>query len=483
MLIIAGLRQRRLFLSIAPLLIPETTLRVPLLQRWTTHASTISKPESAIRTTDRRSRHIWTPEGDEKLVSLATKHGLKWTTISKEMNLGLSVMSYRRRWEVLHASNQGAWTLAEDRKLERSVEMLAQSKSIGRYGLWVQVAKLMNTKRTPRDCYWRWNSTVRRLPGDSNLPLRTKGVNIKTWSEVELRRFSDALSALTDSGDSTAAVDRAREKEPWLVPMVEPQFTQPAGFWTLVAENVGTRTAQQCRSHWQVVKTTSQFGNRPSDMIISVSETKRLARIVEQHGKRWTYIHEHHFPRIPYHYLCSVYNQWRRTADKYQVDLHTVDPEKMLIDYEPGSCTALRRTGTNGLYDPNGTLRIVKVFHSRSPLVPFRLALMPSLDHCRYLEGSKSGATTFKPRSFIMKGNEASHDADLLHCGTDTLNRLIKSLAAYGEDWVAIGKDMGLRASQCQRLYNDVVKILPSMKAAALAGEIHVKNESQVLMP
>ncbi|KAJ2755086.1 hypothetical protein GGI19_001938 [Coemansia pectinata] len=353
-------------------------------------------------------------------------------------------MSYRRRWEVLHASNQGAWTLAEDRKLERSVEMLAQN---------------------------------------SNLPLRTKGVNIKTWSEVELRRFSDALSALTDSGDSTAAVDRAREKEPWLVPMVEPQFTQPAGFWTLVAENVGTRTAQQCRSHWQVVKTTSQFGNRPSDMIISVSETKRLARIVEQHGKRWTYIHEHHFPRIPYHYLCSVYNQWRRTADKYQVDLHTVDPEKMLIDYEPGSCTALRRTGTNGLYDPNGTLRIVKVFHSRSPLVPFRLALMPSLDHCRYLEGSKSGATTFKPRSFIMKGNEASHDADLLHCGTDTLNRLIKSLAAYGEDWVAIGKDMGLRASQCQRLYNDVVKILPSMKAAALAGEIHVKNESQVLMP
>ncbi|KAJ2075300.1 hypothetical protein GGH13_000707 [Coemansia sp. S155-1] len=476
MFIIAGLRPRRLFLSVAPLQFPETTLRTPVLQRWTTHAATISKPECAIRTTERRSRHVWTSEGDEKLVSLAVKHGFKWTTISEEMNLGLSAMSYKRRWEVLHASNQGAWTLAEDRKLERSVEILAQRKPCNKYGLWVHVAKLMNTKRTPRDCYWRWHNTVERLPGAFDSPLRTEGVNIKTWSEEELRRFDAALSALMDSADSAAAVDRARDKEPWLVPMVEPPFTQPAGFWVLVAENVGTRTAQQCRAHWQAVKNTSQFGDRPSDMIMSVSETKSLARLVEQHGKRWTYIHEQHFPQVPAHHLCSVYDQWRKTTDRYQVDLHAVDPEKVLIDYKPGSCTALRRTGANGLYDPNGTLRIVKVYQSKSPLVPFRLALMPSLDRFRSLEGLKSGVIAFKPRSFIVKGNEASHDADLLHCGTDTLNRLIRSLAAYGEDWVAIGKDMGLRASKCQRLYNNAVKIMPSMKAAALAGEIHINN-------
>ncbi|KAJ2823792.1 hypothetical protein GGI24_003590 [Coemansia furcata] len=477
MFIFARLRQRQLFLNTTPLHFLDATASAPVLRRWTTHASTIPKPECAIHLTGRRSRYFWTPEGDEKLVGLAMKHGFRWTRISKEMGLGLGVMSYKRRWEVLHSTNQGAWTLAEDRKLARSVETLVQRKLVPKYGWWVQVAKLLNTKRTPRDCYWRWNHALRNLPGAPDLPFHTKGVNINSWSEEEHCRFDAALSALTTTSDSAAAVDRAREKEPWLVPTVEPQFTQPAGFWLLVAEMVGTRTAQQCRGHWLIVHRRSQFGSKPSEMIASISETKRLARVVEQYGKKWKYIQDEYFPQIPYNYLCSIYDQWKLTADRYQVDLHTIDPEKMLIDYKPGACTALRRTGDDGLYDPNGTLRIVKVYNSRSPLVPFRLALMRSFDHCQYLEGLKTAETTSNPLSFVLKGMEGTDDAQLLRCSTDTLNRLIRSLTAYGEDWVAIGKDMGMRASQCQRLYQGAVKILPSIRAAALIGDANVNHE------
>ncbi|KAJ2578214.1 hypothetical protein GGH95_003439, partial [Coemansia sp. RSA 1836] len=421
----------------------------------------------------RRNRHIWTPDGDAKLVSLVSKHGLKWTRIGEEMGLDLSAMSYRRRWEVLHATNQGAWTLAEDRKLVRSVEILVQRQPFGSYGWWVQIAKLMNTKRSPRDCYWRWNHTAHKL----------SGVNINKWSEDEQRRFDDALLTLMDTSDSDAAVDRARQEEPWLMPAVEPRFTQPAGFWILLSQMMGTRTAQQCRSQWVLLDRLSKFGGRPSKMILSIAETKQLARIVEQHGKKWGYIQDQHFPQIPSNYLSSIYDQWTGTADKYKIDLYTVNPEEMLIDYKPGACTALRRTGADGLYDPDGTLRIVRVFHSRSPLVPFRLALMSSIDRGQYREGLRSGETPINSRSFIPKGRSVSHEADLRRCGTDTLNRLITSLAVFGEDWVAVGKNMGLRASKCQSLYQDAVKIMPSIKATALAGETRVNRETASVRP
>ncbi|KAJ2492323.1 myb-like DNA-binding protein bas1 [Coemansia sp. RSA 2050] len=473
----APARLRYQLLGIVSRLFLESAPQAPFLPRRATHASAISKPECAIRSVKRRSRHLWTPEGDEMLASLVDKHGLRWTLISREMDLGLSVMSYRRRWEVLQSTNQGAWTLAEDRKLERSVRMLSHDKAIAKYGWWVQVAKLMDTKRTPRDCYWRWNSTVFRLSGASDVPLRTQGVNIRTWLEEEKRRFDGALSALTDSKDSTEDVERAREKEPWLVPEVEPPFTQPAGFWLLVAEAVGTRTAQQCRAHWLALKSSYGCHQIPNDTILSVPEAKRLVRIVEKLGKRWRFIGEHYFPQTPYHCLFSIYYQWKKIADKYKVDLLAIDPEAMLIGYKPGSSMALRRTGSDGYYDPNGTLRIVKVRPSRSPLVPFLLALKPSLDRYRVLEGPKPRLDAAKPRRFIVKRTEASYDADLLHHGTDTLNQLIRSLKVHGEDWVAIGKDVGLRASLCQRLYKDAVKILPSLKAAALAGEANANHE------
>ncbi|KAJ2789410.1 hypothetical protein GGI18_002422 [Coemansia linderi] len=473
---LAPARLRYQLLGIVSRLFLESAPRTPFLQRRATHASAIPKPECTFRSAKRRSRHLWTPEGDEKLASLVDKHGLRWTLISREMDLGLSVMNYRRRWEVLHSTNQGAWTLAEDRKLERSVRTLLQGRATAKYGWWVQVAKLMNTKRTPRDCYWRWNSTVFRLSGASYVPLRTQGVNIRTWSEEEKRRFDDALSALTNSKDSTEDVERAREREPWLVLEVEPPFTLPAGFWLLVAEAVGTRTAQQCRAHWLAPKHSYDSHQLPKDMILSVPEAKRLVRIVAKIGAKWRFIEERYFPQTPYRRLFTIYSQWKKTADKYKVDLLAIDPEAMLIGYKPGASMAFRRTGPDGFYDPNGVLRIVKVRPSRSPLVPYLLALKQSPDRYRALEGSRTRLDALKPRRFIAKRMEAPYDADLLHHGTDTLNQLIMSLKVHGEDWVAIGKDVGLRASLCRRLYKDAAKILPSLKATALAGEANASH-------
>ncbi|KAJ2744657.1 hypothetical protein GGI20_002798 [Coemansia sp. BCRC 34301] len=451
------------------------TATVPL--RCTTHAAApIPESECTPTVSGRRNRHLWTPDGDEKLVRLVREHGLKWTRISKEMGLGLGVMSYRRRWEVIHATNQGAWTLAEDRKLARSMETLAQRQPFGSYGWWVQIAKLMKTKRTPRDCYWRWNNTLQKTGSASSTPPRKNRIEAR-WLEDELRRFDYAILAITDTSDSAASVDRARKEEPWLVPDVEPGFTQPRGFWNFISEMVGTRTAQQCRSHLQLVGRQTKVASHPIKMMLSIAETKKLARIVEQHGKKWRFIQERYFPQVPQDYLATSYYQWAATADKYKVDLHAINPEEMLVGYVRGACTALRRTGANGLYDPNGTLRIVRVARNRSPLVPFRLALMPAVDGSQRIEGFSSGEYLSKSHSVISKTLAASYEVDMLCCGTDTLNRLIKSLAALGEDWIAIGKDMGMRASVCQRLYQDAVKIMPSIKAAARAGETRANSE------
>ncbi|KAJ2907599.1 hypothetical protein GGI21_003726, partial [Coemansia aciculifera] len=166
-----------------------------------------------------------------------------------------------------------------------------------------------------------------------------------------------------------------------------------------------------------------------------------------------------------------VYAQWMATASAYKVDLHSVNPEDMLVDYTPGACTALRRTGANGLYDPSGSMCFVRVAQSVSPLVPFHLALIPSIGDGQVSRLKKTKESVLKLFSFVPKDQYAPHDADLAHCGTDTLNRLVTALAAHGEDWIAVGKDVGLRASKCKRLYQDAVKILPSLKTTVLAGE------------
>ncbi|KAJ2897961.1 hypothetical protein IWW38_001548, partial [Coemansia aciculifera] len=374
------LRQRRqLFPLVRRLGLLEAIPDLPLLQRFTTHVAPIPESEASLRPSGRRDRHNWTPEGDEKLLRLVTKYGLKWKRISKEMDLGLAAMSYRRRWEVLQATKQGAWTLTEDRKLEQNVAALAQTKKFGSYGWWVQIARLMDTERSPRDCYWRWSNVINKPGGAPNASLRASDLNTETWLEDELSRFDGALSALLDTGDSAAAIDRASEEEPWLVPVVEPRFTQPAGFWILISEMVGTRTAQQCRNYWVALDRLSKSGSRLRKAAMSIAETKQLARLVEKHGRKWQFIQEHHFPHLPRGYLFKVYAQWMATASAYKVDLHSVNPEEMLVDYTPGACTALRRTGANGLYDPSGSMCFVRVAQSVSPLVPFHLALIPSI--------------------------------------------------------------------------------------------------------
>ncbi|KAI8319818.1 hypothetical protein GQ54DRAFT_278852, partial [Martensiomyces pterosporus] len=152
-----------------------------------------------------KRRHHWTKDEDKTLLDLVDKHGTKWSLVRDQMNLDINRMGYRRRWEVLQSTNRGKWTLAEDLQMRQVVRTLrAESQKMGEHGWWVSVADALGTGRSPRDCHLRWHNALKSVGG----------------------------------------------AEPWLVLSARSSSNLPRGFWKQVAELVGARTAQQCRTEW-----------------------------------------------------------------------------------------------------------------------------------------------------------------------------------------------------------------------------------------
>ncbi|KAJ2466119.1 hypothetical protein GGI02_004475, partial [Coemansia sp. RSA 2322] len=350
---------------------------MPIRQPQPRRLSSTVESSNSTQTVTRKHRYNWTQADDELLKSLVDEHGTKWSLISRRMDLGIGVMNYRRRWEVLHSTNQGTWTLVEDKKLDNVISTMVNSEQpFGSRGWWVKAARLLDTKRSARDCYWRWNYALKKLRGVSDSPVRINGKNIMRWSEDENRRLANAVRALTDPGELGAIVDRVCDEEPWLLLNMNTSRNMPIGFWLHVAGVVGTRTAQQCRLRWLIKQNYFKLGDTSTRTFTSIGEIKQLARLIERHGRKWEYLSATYYPQLKPRYLMFVYNEWARVADMYKVDPQTIDPEKILVDYAPGKRMAFRPTGTDGMYNPNGALKLVKRRRAISPMLPFHLALM-----------------------------------------------------------------------------------------------------------
>ncbi|KAJ1804849.1 myb-like DNA-binding protein bas1, partial [Coemansia sp. RSA 2599] len=303
-------------------------------------------------------RHMWLPGEDARLQELVSKHGRRWTRIAKEMDLGIHSLSYRSRWQRLVRTKTTPWSSAEDEQLRAAVEDVRKTRGtdVGSRGFWPVVAlKIKHTGSTSQDCSLRWQY------------LHDTRINKKKWSREECGRLQAALDMVSCVSDPPASVACARHTEPWLLLPTTSSISVIRGFWQEIARSVATRSPKQCILKHHFCK--QQKLGEP----MAVEDVKQLARLVEKHGKRWTFFRRRFFPGFKDAELLRIYHEWQRVGDWYGVDLHTIDPLAMLPDYAGGS-EALRPTGIDGRYSPHGALARVSV-RDYGPMAPFKLAL------------------------------------------------------------------------------------------------------------
>ncbi|KAF2747814.1 hypothetical protein M011DRAFT_476982 [Sporormia fimetaria CBS 119925] len=136
------------------------------------------------------------------------------------------------------------WTLAEDQKLREEVEA---QKNEGEVKDWCRIAAKL-PGRTNKDCRKRWLNSV------------AGGLKKGQWSKSEDLQLARGVD----------------------------QFGQR---WTLVAEVVGSRSADQCAKRWQQSLDPELDRSEWRE-----SEDQVLIEAVQRLGRHWKDIQRHHFP-------------------------------------------------------------------------------------------------------------------------------------------------------------------------------------------
>ncbi|KAJ2296497.1 hypothetical protein IWW54_006942, partial [Coemansia sp. RSA 2705] len=91
---------------------------------------------------------------------------------------------------------------------------------------------------------------------------------------------------------------------------------------------------------------------------LTASQAKQLVELVKAHGRNWQFLAETYFPGKSPKKLYVTYTQWLAIEKKYAVDLLQIDPFARLYEFD--GVSALRPTGEDGYYDPNGPLARVR---------------------------------------------------------------------------------------------------------------------------
>ncbi|KAJ1938270.1 hypothetical protein GGF37_004874 [Kickxella alabastrina] len=162
---------------------------------------------------------------------------------------------------------------------------------------------------------------------------------------------------------------------------------------------------------------------------MSVDELKKMVRLVGVHGKKWEFLRMHYFAHLSAYKLMAAYRGWKYASRRLKVDLHTIDPDTMLVGYQ-GGLTALRPTGPDGLYDPNGNICEVTGLSPETPLTPFYLAL------ARILPGKPKWPwrATFKRRPmFIPRAFSQNTSLQRLHA-TGVIERMVALIYRHNGD-------------------------------------------------
>ncbi|KAJ1666115.1 hypothetical protein EV178_002510 [Coemansia sp. RSA 1646] len=439
----------------------------------------------------RRGRHRWTAKEDQELLALVGQHGNKWALISKTMGIPdiIGYMNYRRRWDTLRYPGKGQWTVAENEKLHQVVTKLTTQPTIGgrqthfKYGLWVKVAKELGTGRSPNTCFQKWRFSVKNIvargskQNKQQLPLACQ-----RWSEEERERLTNAIyAAARCKNDTDVDIRGARDKEPWL--FIDPPPEKGMGhvkhkYWDYISLIVRTRTAKQCqtqcyinrqyilrkRQHQRSDQEGYDICQQPSNeqtkdteeeirhhrttaSSLTITDIQTLARAVQKHGRKWTHIKDVYFPNVK---ECTTlvywHAQWEWAERLFGVDLLTIDPLAMLLEYDAHKRTALRLTGPQGTYDPTSSGRpmVVSVnMHRSNPLIPYYLALS-KIDPTKH--GRQSGVLE---RTSVAERSPAITD------------QVVQTVQKHNGDWVAVSRELRLPAVVCYNIGKAVLRASP----------------------
>ncbi|KAJ2347739.1 hypothetical protein GGF43_004693, partial [Coemansia sp. RSA 2618] len=389
-------------------------------------------------------RFRWTKERDELLFKLvANRNGRRWADIADELGVEGHMQKVQSRWIALQPKCRSSWTKKEDAELSSAIKECVQSgRTLGERGMWVAAAKRLKTNRTPAQCRSRWTDTLFPKQGKALELTRFDNVRGWSWRDDEVARLRSALRGITDVQGSANALARAAKREPWLLINKLHQGNRVGQFWVYVASRVGTRTSMQCRRKWEAMEVE---GVLPE---ITTSEARRLAELVKVRGTKWRLLADEEFPGKTPQLLYSTYAKWKHIENTFGVDLLQIDPSVRLRDYNGRS--AMRPTGADGFYDPNGPLVRVSKRGKSSALTPYLLSCINSRSRFTGLRGL--------PDARLASGS------DKTRISPETTEKLVAAISLHKDDWTSISRSVGLPPNKCRRYAEALSAKLPMLR-------------------
>ncbi|KAF1996632.1 hypothetical protein P154DRAFT_579731 [Amniculicola lignicola CBS 123094] len=190
------------------------------------------------------------------------------------------------------------WTVAEDQKLREEVEA---QLSEGEVKDWCRIAQSL-PGRTNKDCRKRWHNSV------------AGGLKKGQWAKSEDQQLAGGVR----------------------------RFGQR---WTLVADVVGSRSADQCAKRWQQSLDPELDRSEWRD-----SEDKILIQAVQTLGRHWKDIQRHHFPGRSKNCIKNRYTVLLRRYQNQGISLPEGPPSQMPTTPEKRLSSQSTRDDDSGSY-------------------------------------------------------------------------------------------------------------------------------------
>ncbi|KAJ2408568.1 hypothetical protein J3F80_001997 [Coemansia sp. RSA 2526] len=397
-------------------------------------------------------RYRWTKERDEQLKHLiANRNGRTLSDIAKELGITGDPVKVQSRLKVLQAKEHGMWTKREDTDLTAAIQRCTQAgHTLGDHASWVFVARRLKTNRTPSQCQSRWVRTLFPKQGMRVEHSRFSNIRAWAWQPDETDRLRRVLDQITRVRDPDTEVQRAAETEPWLLVNQLNQGNRVTQFWKYIASCVGTRTPMQCRRKWEDIA----FKNKSTEM--TTQDAVRLAQLVKTRGTKWQLLVKEEFPDKTAQSLWYTHTRWKSMEKKYGVDFLQIDPKVRLRNYD--GRTALRPTGADGFYDPNGPLARVYTPSKTSALTPYVLSCINS----RFQFRDQTGLQIVR-----LPGSSAQ-----TRISPATVDKLMAAISSHKDDWISISRAMKLPPSKCRKYAEALATKIPLIKRLLHNAEI-----------
>ncbi|KAF2816908.1 uncharacterized protein BDZ99DRAFT_564730 [Mytilinidion resinicola] len=289
---------------------------------------------------------------------------------------------------VFMARQPRKWTTAEDQVLKAEVSMQLITGEVKDWCRYVEEGSIGDKPelnsisiasslpgRTNKDCRKRWHNAV------------AGGLKKGQWAKSE-----DVLL--------TTGVERHGQR------------------WTLVAEIVGSRSADQCAKRWQ------QSLNPELDLSEwKAEEDELLLKAVERYGRHWKEIQHAHFASRSKNCIKNRWTVLLRRSQHQGLELFSRDRGSLHFDSLEKDLED-ESIDSDGMDDDSG----VSVSFGRSPRTP-------SFDHCSSLVADDSSSMSWTPSESVCASTNGSDLGNLTSISVDNNFEQIDFAAATSWPW------------------------------------------------